>query len=107
DRARRVFVVSTSVPPAELIPHRVHTLAADRYRWHDQRDIDRLERQRFDHLADAKNAGPNPHETERHVGTEERRAGNIFVFGPTQHCGGIGRSPTEAATEWKHLVNVH
>ena len=56
--------------PAELVPRPVHGRRADATRRHDQRDSDRLERQRLDHLADAAHAGPAADQAERHVGAE-------------------------------------
>ena len=99
-------VVTVAARTAEMIPSHVHALAADRDRWHDQRDIDRLERQRLDQLPDATNAGSTANKAEGHVGTEVRRAGDICIARPPQNCGGIRGSATKPATEWEPLIDV-
>ena len=108
DRRRLEIVRPLAARPAEVVPRSVHDGRADGRRWDDQRDVDRLERQRFDDLADAADHGTASDErrTARRSPGRQRRPGrrNPPSAGSRRS---VGRTSTEPAAMRQLLVNVN
>ena len=103
DGGRLEIVRPVGRRPAERVPRPVDGRSADRQRWHDQREVERFERQRLDQLADAAHPGPAADEAEGDVGAERRGARDVVVTRPAQHRGRVGRTAAEAAAVRQHL----
>src|SRR5207237_208297 len=92
---------------AELVPLGVHRGRRHGQRWCQQREHARLERQRFQDLADTLHAGPATDETERDVGAEGQRDRRIRATGPPQHSRSVGRTAAEAGADRYPLLQAH